>query len=55
MTITTVDKNKYPTIYELIQQIFQHRKKCFLWNKAEGNKCPDCHYGMVSKIEEELK
>jgi len=45
--------NKYPTLRALIHRIEKHRCKCILWDNGLGEKCFDCHYGFLTKIEEE--
>lgn len=48
-----INRQKYPALVQLLERIIQHRRKCPLWKSAKGQKCFNCHYGLITGIERE--
>jgi hypothetical protein len=43
----------YPAVKALFDRVLEHRRNCPYWNTNKP--CFDCHYGMLTPIEKELK
>jgi len=44
---------KFKWVWLLSDRIIDHRRECMWWKK--GKPCKDCHFGYLTKIEEELE